>query len=71
MRFGMSMKVSLPDKRTVSGWEGGGQKTGRGLWATSLVRPRLLWTSRLPAKAERRGEQRSACVWVTVSSRDV
>lgn len=33
-----------------------GQKTGRGLWATSLVRPRLLWTSSLPAS---RGEQRA------------
>lgn len=28
MRFGMSMKVSLPDKRTVSGGKKGGQKLG-------------------------------------------
>ncbi len=27
------------------------QKTGRGLWATSLVRPCFLWTSSLTARA--------------------
>lgn len=58
MRLGMSAKVSLPDKRTASGWDGGqgeGGKNRRGPWATSLVRPGLLRTSGLTARAEESG----------------
>lgn len=51
MRSGMSMKVSRPDKKTVSGGEER-TKTGRGLWATSLVRPGFLWTGGLTARAQ-------------------
>lgn len=57
------------------GWGGGGrrsfflingqqvenrQETGRGLWATSLVRPCFLWTSRLTAEGTHKTKMSSA-----------